>query len=188
MTRSLPILLLAAILLSACGTTPTPSAQPSAKPTTTTTAKPDPMAGWAYRFCAMDSQLSSSLPHQPLASVGSSAPDQQALVAYVEQAQSVLTQAKTEFTALSPAPVPDANAMLTSYRQTIDSTLASLTKDLSVTAKASPGDMSMYADVDEAELTVFQVSELDVVSKAVKAHPDLKSALAGMPGCRVYAN
>jgi hypothetical protein len=35
-------------------------------------------------------------------------------------------------------------------------------------------------------LTLFQVQALHIVSTAVKAHPDLKPAFTGMPGCSVY--
>jgi hypothetical protein len=187
MHRFLPVLLAATVLLAACGSTPTPSAKPSVKPSRTTTAKPDPMIAWAGRFCGLDSAMSTTLPEAPLQSVGpATAADRQDLLAYLKQAKAQLTEARHAFAALSPAPTAAANAMLTIYLHAIDDALGNVDDDISATAKAPTATLDTYFTLDQLPLTLFQTTALHTVSTAVKAHPDLKLSFTGIPGCSVY--
>jgi hypothetical protein len=183
--RFLPVLLAATALLAACGTTPTPPARPSPPPTTT--APPDPMIGWSRQFCGLDSELSTSQPQPPLQRVGrATAADRQELVDYLKQGKALLTQARQAFAALSPAPKPDADAMLSSYRHAIDDALGTINGDISSTNKAPLAQLDTYFTLDTLPLTLFQATALHTVSTAVKAHPDLKESFTGTPGCSIY--
>lgn len=191
MHRFLPVLLVVTVVLAACGNPPTRSATPSptrpAAPSPTTAAKPDPMVGWARQFCGLDSQLSTTQPEAPIQPIGpATAADRRDLIDYLNQAKALMSQARRAFAALSPAPTAAADAMLTSYRHSIDEALANIEDDIPGTTKASLATLDTYFTIDQLPLTLFQTDVLHTVSTAVKAHPDLKLALTGVPGCSVY--
>ncbi|HVV24337.1 MAG TPA: hypothetical protein VHF06_33190 [Pseudonocardiaceae bacterium] len=190
MTRSVPFLVLAALLLTACGTAPTaaPTATPAHRPPrTTTSARPDPMVGWAAEFCHLDSEVSTEMPMAPLPEVGAGT-SRADLLDYLAESKSLLTGAKSAFGKLDPAPTVDATAMVRSYLKNVDDSLGSVADATSTIEHAPAKDLDVETTYAEGVMTLFQAQALDVVSKAIKAHPDLKAALTGVAGCEVYGH